>query len=577
MKYRPEIDGIRALAVLPVVLFHAGIPGMAGGFVGVDVFFVISGFLITKILLDELREDRFSLRQFYGRRVRRLLPAFLVVLAATTALSAWISTPLDWVDYAKHMLASLLFLGNVHSWLSSGYFEQAAASTPLLHVWSLAVEEQFYLLFPALVLAIWTGRRAWLGPILLLLMLGSFALAVWAAQAHPTAAYFLMPFRAWELLAGALAVLLNHRYRWTARALSPDAPVWMQALPYVGLVFILWAMATLDRGSLYPGWNTLLPVAGTVLLLLFGHSQGWLGRCLSSRVMVSLGLLSYSWYLWHQPLLALYRQWSLGDPPLVGLLWVILISLLLATLTYLGVERPVRTAGQRPGARRRIHASVLAGSLGAGLLAIVVDRAEGFPARYPDHARIESDRALQSITKPCTDSSPPWSGDPPNCHLPTEVLSAPPDILLLGDSHADAILPAFVEMARTHSMRVAYVGQGACPPLLGVNVAAGYWPEEHCSQLANHQFEWAQKLRPRVVVLVGRWGMYLDNQRSAHHPSSSSWWISRCRPVTGRARVKCSSMGWPEPCRPTAAWAPKSFCSNRCRCRPWIRASSTCA
>lgn len=515
MKYRPEIDGIRALAVLPVVLFHAGIPGMAGGFVGVDVFFVISGFLITRILIDELEAGSFSLGRFYARRVRRLLPAFLIVLAATAAASAWISTPTDWVDFAKHMLASLLFLGNVHSWLSSGYFEQAAAATPLLHVWSLAVEEQFYLLFPCLVLAIWTFRKRWLGAALLFLLSGSFGLAVWASEAYPTAAYFLMPFRAWELLVGACAVLLDRRYGWTERAQHADAPGWMGTLPHLGLLLILMSMALLDRGSVYPGWNTLPPVIGTALLLLFCHRGGGLGLIFSSRWVTWLGLLSYSWYLWHQPMLALYRQWILGDPPLMGLMAVILFSLLLAAATYAGVERPIRRAGQQTGVRGRIHAVVLAGSLGMAVLAVLIHRADGFPGRYPDQARIEADRALQSITRPCDASAVSWRGAPPNCHLPSEARSGPPDVLLLGDSHADAILPAFVEMARRHSMTVAYVGQGACPSLIGVDVAAGYWPAGHCQQLADHQLGVAEELRPRTVVLVGRWGMYLDNQRSA--------------------------------------------------------------
>lgn len=515
MKYRAEIDGIRALAVIPVVLFHAGIPGAAGGFVGVDVFFVISGFLITRILLEELEAGRFSFLQFYGRRVRRLLPAFLLVLTVTSLLGAWISTPLDWIDYAKHQLASLLFAGNIHSWLSSGYFEQAATSTPLLHVWSLAVEEQFYLLFPCLLWAGWFFMRRWLAPGVALLALASFGLAVWGATAHPTAAYFLMPFRAWELLLGACAVWADRHWRVGEQTLQARPPAWMTWMPMLGLGLIAVPMLTLDRGSVYPGWNTLAPVAGTMLLLLFCSKNHPIGKWLASRVMVTIGLLSYSWYLWHQPLLALYRQWSLGDPPIYGLLLVIVASLMLAGLTYVAVEKPVRAWGVRPLARRWIHAAIGAGFVLAAVISVVIYLKQGFPARYPELGQIEADRGYQRSSEPCVSWPHGGIGQAPNCWRDDAHPGNDLDILLVGDSHADALLPGFIDMSRRHGFSFGYVGQGACPGLLDVDVAAGYWPAEYCKLFARYQLEMAEQLRPRWIVMVGRWGMYLDNQRSA--------------------------------------------------------------
>ena len=338
--YRPDIDGLRALAVLPVVAFHAA-PGLVpGGFVGVDIFFVISGFLITGIIVDGLDRGRFTVGGFYARRVRRIFPALAVVLAAVLAYGAVVLLPQEMALLGRDTAAGAAFVANLSFWAEVGYFDREAAAKPLLHLWSLGVEEQFYILWPVLLWGMWRagGVRAW--P-LAVLAAGSLALAVWQTG-HDAAAAFYSPFtRLWELAAGAVLALAVRRGWQAGRAAD--------ALGVAGLGLVVGSLALLDQGMPFPGWRAVAPVLGAVLLIAAGPGGAVNRVVLSARPAVAVGLVSYPLYLWHWPLLA-YAHIVHQGRPLKPLLVVALVAAAggLAWATWRFVEQPVRFGMVRP-------------------------------------------------------------------------------------------------------------------------------------------------------------------------------------------------------------------------------------
>lgn len=332
MRYRPEIDGLRAVSVIPVLLFHAEIALFSGGFVGVDVFFVISGYLITGILCEDLANRRFSLLHFYERRIRRILPALLFVVVCCIP-AAWIlMTPAHFRDFAQSVAATSLFASNFLFWLESGYFDAAAATKPLLHTWSLAVEEQFYLVFPLLLALFWRSGRGGAVIALAVIAVGSLALAEWASRTHPSANFYLFPTRAWELLAGSICALIHFGRQ----------PPKNELLAAAGLAMIIAAILLFHPQLRAPGLVSLLPVGGCVLILLFGGTDTWTGRLLSIRPLVGIGLISYSAYLWHHPIYVFARMALGGSPPETVMLALAVFSLGLAWITWHFIEQPFR-------------------------------------------------------------------------------------------------------------------------------------------------------------------------------------------------------------------------------------------
>ena len=351
MKYRPEIDGLRALAVLPVLFFHAGFDFFSGGYIGVDVFFVISGFLITTILHQQIKEQRFSLYQFYARRARRLLPALALVLVVTIALSCWILLPRELKDFAESLTAVALAASNILFWIESGYFDASAELKPLLHTWSLAVEEQYYIVFPLLLLGIWRWAKTYLLHILCGLMLVSLISAEYLVRQQVSTTFYLLPFRAWELLIGAVSALILPSLYVTAEVTHHQANQTKQVqlttkqnlLSALGLSAILYSIFYFSPETPTPSLITLIPTIGTALVLCFAQKGTWVYRLLSQKLLVGIGLISYSLYLWHQPLFALakYRFHHVE----YSVLWPMLLIGLSTALAYLSwrwIERPFR-------------------------------------------------------------------------------------------------------------------------------------------------------------------------------------------------------------------------------------------
>lgn len=506
MKYRREIDGLRALAVLPVILFHAGISAFSGGFVGVDVFFVISGYLITYIILDEQEQGKFSIARFYERRARRILPALFLVLAFCVPLAWRLLTPVDMQEFARSVVAVAAFSSNILFWQQSGYFDTASELKPLLHTWSLAVEEQFYVLFPLLLVFLWKfGRRAAyvaLGSILVL----SIALAEWGASRAPDATFYLLPTRAWELMLGALAaVFVSGRHD---RGIDERHPGWAAGAALLGLGLITYSVFAFDKTLPFPGVYALVPTVGALLIILFARPHNVAGRILGSRWFVGIGLVSYSAYLWHQPLLAFARHASLDEPPMALLLAMCAASLALAYLSWRFVEMPFR--GRQLLTRKSVFAVSAAGlALFAGF-GVLGDASSGFRMRWgPEFARFQPEDKNFFRYVGC-------ASNPKKFIAPEQACSygqGEARIAVVGDSHARAIVYELAQAAQKRGMKVTQFTYEGCPPILDV-YRADQGSNHRCYEHNKATFEYlARNPGLEYVVLVGRWPLYLEGAR----------------------------------------------------------------
>lgn len=380
MDYRREIDGLRALAVLPVIFFHAGFQALSGGYVGVDVFFVISGFLITSIIIAELQAGNFSIAGFYERRARRILPALSAVVAVCIPLAWFWLLPGDMKDFSDSVVSVFLFVSNLLFWRTSGYFDTDTELKPLLHTWSLAVEEQYYVLFPVFLAVAWRFGRRWIVALLVVVALLSLLAAQWGSAVDPSATFYLLPTRGWELLIGALAAFHLSRH-----PLPVAAGSGRQLGALAGLGLIVYAILVFDSNTPFPSVYTLAPTVGSVLIILCATPQTWVGRLLGSRAFVGVGLVSYSAYLWHQPMFAFARHRTSHEPGAVLMFSLALLSLVAAYFSWKYVELPFRN--RRRFGRRQIFGLSLAASLAFITFGIAGHVTTGFAGRYPADQR----------------------------------------------------------------------------------------------------------------------------------------------------------------------------------------------
>jgi peptidoglycan/LPS O-acetylase OafA/YrhL len=335
MKYRAEIDGLRALAVVPVILFHAGFELFSGGFVGVDVFFVISGYLITTILIEDIENQRFSLVNFYERRARRILPALFFVMFVCIPFAWMWMLPSQMTGFSQSLVAVSLFASNVLFWRENGYFDAVAEEKPLLHTWSLAVEEQYYLLFPIFLFLAWRYGKHRVFWMIVVMASISLLLSEWGWRNKATANFYLAPTRAWELFAGSIAAFIVQK-----RGVQKN-----NFLALLGLTAIIFSIFAYDESTPFPSVYALVPVLGVVLLVLYAERETLVARLLSTKEFVGLGLISYSAYLWHQPLFAFARIRMFEHPSSLSMLGLSCLSILLAYLSWRYVEEPFRRKG----------------------------------------------------------------------------------------------------------------------------------------------------------------------------------------------------------------------------------------
>jgi peptidoglycan/LPS O-acetylase OafA/YrhL len=425
--YRADIDGLRAIAVLSVIGFHADPNSVRGGFIGVDVFFVISGYLISSLILSGLHDGSFSYVEFYARRARRIFPALAVVLISVWGLGWFALDPTQFSALSKHIVAGAAFAANILTYFEVGYFDAPAATKPLLHLWSLGVEEQFYLFFPALLVLVWRHRAAKL--LLIGFALASFALNVATVRAHPSFAFYLPLTRFWEFLAGTLLTYnsVNRSRLGSAPQLRSNA-VRDNISAIIGTLMIFVGIFIIPASGHYPGWWALLPVVGTALIIWAGQ-HAWINRkVLADQKLVFIGLISYPLYLWHWPLIvigqAIVRNYSgpINHYERTATIAAVVISFLFSWLTFEFVERPIR-------ARRLIIylpriAVVSAACLTVvALLALVTLKNQGFPERYP--------KEIRAFLAPLI-----LADSPPDEHNN----SVGPLLIAYGDSHAGHLI-----------------------------------------------------------------------------------------------------------------------------------------
>jgi peptidoglycan/LPS O-acetylase OafA/YrhL len=358
MNYRPEIDGLRAIAVLPVLFFHAGFELFGGGFVGVDIFFVISGYLITSIILKEKLANTFTIRNFYERRARRILPALFFIMFCSIPAAFVLMTPSELKDFGLSLSATSLFGSNILFWQDSGYFAGPNELKPLLHTWSLAVEEQYYLLFPIFLMLIWRIGLKWILGILIVLAVVSLLISHWAAFNAPVANFYLLPTRGWELLLGVFAafyVLHNdYSFKFASSIVAEIAGI-------IGMLLIAFSIFVFDASTPFPSFWALIPTLGTVLIILFATPKTLVGKFLSIKFIVATGLISYSLYLWHQPIFAFSRMYSSDPLSSLSLIFLIVLSFLLAYVSWRYVEKIFRDKNRI--SRKNIFVSSILGSI----------------------------------------------------------------------------------------------------------------------------------------------------------------------------------------------------------------------
>jgi peptidoglycan/LPS O-acetylase OafA/YrhL len=501
VKHRADIDGLRAVAIVPVVLCHAGVPGFAGGFVGVDVFFVISGFLITSLIAGEIREGRFSIAHFYERRVRRIFPALFAMVLACAAVAPFLLPAEEQQSFGTSVAAVALFTSNAVFWSESGYFDAAADAKPLLHTWSLAVEEQFYIVFPLLLLLLQRFVPA-RGAAVLWVAAGVSlaACAQLTYRGDADAAFYLAPFRAWELALGALAAL---------GALPPlQGRVPREAAAALGAALIAWSVFAFSDATFFPGTAALVPCVGALLLLHAGaDATPVLNRVLSARPLVLIGLISYSLYLWHWPLLVFAKHHLQRPllPPETAL--AVALALGLAWLSWRYVEQPFRRRGEDGIARRPLFAAaavVMALALGAGAAGYVA----GAPAaEIAEAARAGGIRGLEDyrvgncfLNKHHTYAN--WESQGP-C---VTSHPAPRRALLWGDSFAAHYAPGLFDGKPDARYRFVQYTAIGCPPVPGVRLPRS----PRCESVNDALGQVLERHPAEVVILAARWEIYWD-------------------------------------------------------------------
>ncbi len=494
MKHRPDIDGLRAIAVVPVVLFHAGVRHVAGGYIGVDVFFVISGFLITGILMEDIRQDRFSIANFYERRARRILPALFTVLLFSSLAAYKLLLPNDAYDYGRSLIATLFFVSNIAFARQMGYFDGPSEMKPLLHTWSLAVEEQFYILYPLFLFLVTRFFRKRYTLAISLMLILSLGYSIWRVDTQPTTSFYLATTRAWELLIGG--ILAVQGIPKLQNKLSANL------FGFLGLGLIAYGVLAFSAATPFPGVNALYPCVGAALIIYTGMAANTLvGRLLSLKPVVFVGLISYSLYLWHWVIIVFAKHY-LGRP-LVGLekIAVIVAAFLAASFTWKFVENPFR-GRNAIGTRAWIFSGAAAIAMVFAVFGGLARATDGFPSRFSGEARllINSRDDFWKRRDAC---------DKKVCHVGVD--DAPESFILWGDSHAGALAPAFEHLAQTDNLAGAVAFHSGCAPLLQLKRYGAQ--AEDCTGYGNSVLDYIKAHHIKNVFLHGRWGLYTESVR----------------------------------------------------------------
>ena len=519
--YRADIDGLRAIAVLAVVFYHIFPASFPGGFIGVDIFFVISGYLISSIIFQQLDKDGFSFLDFYARRIRRIFPALLLILIVSLGLGFVALLSVEYKQLGKHVAWGASFIANFSFWQEAGYFDKAAETKPLLHLWSLGIEEQFYIFWP--VLAWWLWKRNFNLITMMAIIIGtSFAINVAWVKQDFASTFYLPLSRSWELLAGGLLawLVLYERNVWIRfrnsldsflskliykKSPPLDGTVLLNALSFVGMLFLVYGLWRINKAVSFPGKWAVFPVLGSVLLISAG-SQAWLNKnILSNRLLVWFGLISFPLYLWHWPLLsfATIIQETLS---LNHRLAILALSIVLAWLTYIFVERPIRRRGYE---KAKVIVLVLLMAI-VGTVGYIIYLKDGYPSRYG-----ELEKTLSQLS---------WREDQdhrPECiakyghhffqYCLIDDVDKQPEVVLLGDSTANHLYEGLNSVTRGKNLLM--IGRGACPPLVGLTVKLQDL-ELNCQTIFEPALQIIEDNRSIKTVVISMMGAgYVSNKK----------------------------------------------------------------
>lgn len=501
MIYRPEIDGLRAIAVSLVLVYHAFPHLLTGGFVGVDVFFVISGYLITHMILQEQKDKRFSVLNFYCRRIARIFPALIIVLVSAFILGWIVLLPKEFIQVGKHILAGAGFFTNFLLWQESGYFDQETRLKPLMHLWSLAIEEQFYIIFP-LILYVLSGQSVKRAILIALLLLMSLMIS---ALPDLTNAYrfFLPHTRLWELLIGSICALLLHDDR---KKINSNIKL---LIVFSGLCIILACAILYDASIEFPGLWALPVTIGTALIILSGLNNPPIQKTLGNKLFVYIGLISYPLYLWHWLLLSYAHIYYSGMPGNTRLVFALILSIALSALTYHFVEKPIRKHNKKTNVALFLCLTlILVASLGYFTI-----KQSGFPSRLASEMRILDTIGYKPDTKligmhclrPNEEPETALSYSAESCIEPASPIGNKhaPIIALWGDSHAQYLFPGIYELRGQRDYRLALFRGDSCPPL-------DTEENENCRKLNKNYLAQIQKIKPETVILFAVWSSYVE-------------------------------------------------------------------
>lgn len=523
-QYRPDIDGLRAIAVLAVVFFHTSVPGFSGGFVGVDIFFVISGFLITSIILNDVQQGRFSITEFYERRIRRIFPALFSMMAFTLLGTAYLFDPMAFRNFGKSIIATTLFVSNIFFWQQSGYFEGSSLLKPLLHTWSLAVEEQFYILFPIAIHFIQRSsprrQTAWVSAFFLISLTANLI----GFSFSPNATFYLVHSRAWELLAGSLLAL---------GALPKPSGTWSrQLLSLSGLGLIIFSIGFFDETTPFPGYHAIPPVLGAVLILQsHGDHPALVNRVLSTRPLVGVGLVSYSLYLWHWPIVSFSKYLSLRPFTVLESVWIVLASLGVSILSWRFIEQPFRMRPPLlPGKRRLFSTAAI-----VLVVATVFGEAAYVTRGMPSRIEILSPDLLAKISK--QRKNHPWlkaedwediAGNLRKGVAPPRIgaENTEPSFALVGDSHATALIPAFAFQAHEAGVCGIVISLASVPFLTDVHWYSVGAKDSGWDRTAHNKAVMTfleQHSEIRTVFLVSRWAFYIHGPWRERTEEGAKW------------------------------------------------------
>lgn len=500
--YRPDIDGLRSLAILPVIFFHAGFSVFSGGFIGVDIFFVISGFLITSIIANAIKTNQFTLSDFYERRIRRILPVFFVILVTTLITGCFILLPDDLKRLGRDAATTIIFLSNFRFWKKTGYFDETAIDKPLLHTWSLSVEEQFYITFPILLILLYKFAPHREKLVIWSLFILSFIFSVLMLDHSPRTSFYMLPARAWELLLGSI-LALNLIPKTTSKTLT-------YLLSLAGTSMILGAIFLIDEHLAFPGYNALYPTLGTALIIYAGASfpNNIVSSVLASKPFVSIGKISFSLYLWHWPVITFYYYVVNRPTTLEEGLWLVALSIILSIFTYFLVERPFRQRkilADKSSLFKGAFASIILTGLvvgglqvGVGLYSTLPDKVARLIAGSKDGNPDRNncfDRTSEMVTKGLL------------CQFGST--EAKEKILIWGDSHADAFMPGLVSYAEKQNFSGLFIGRNTCLPIIGA------WPkgDNECRELndATIKFLHDEDSISRIYM-IGRWALNTESE-----------------------------------------------------------------